>query len=507
MRLARTSPACVRILRCSLAVGWLTRSFCAMNTPQTPSRTRSPSTWGGKCARGLLELLQHAGSFKARGAFANLLTRAIPEQGVVAASGGNHGAAVAFAARRLGIPATIFVPAVSSPAKITRIRSYGAQLNVVGERYADALAASAVYAAQSGALPVHAFDQVETLLGQGTIGLELARQAPGLDTLLVPVGGGGLIAGIAAWFVGSVRVVGVEPEGAPTLTEALRAGRPVDAAAGSIAADSMAPRRVGELVFPIACRFVDRVVLVGEDAIRRAQQALWDGLRVVAEPGGAAALSALLSGVYKPDPGSGSAFSSAAATPPPWTSGPRWRASARPRKYGCIRAPMHPRSALSVRHRISGSGHSELALPDDADVVGLVLSGLPDVPHEKLAERDLQHVWILFEELVLPRRVREGNAQPGRDMVDLHLEVDDTVLVGGLAGWHGRQLDARLLEGRLHRDHEGVPRVHLGVEEVHGYPLLEFYCFTPASRCGSFRLKTRMASMRSPTARTSSPLV
>lgn len=250
-----------------------------------------------------LELLQHAGSFKARGAFANLLTRAIPEQGVAAASGGNHGAAVAFAARRLGIPATIFVPAVCSPAKIARIRSYGAELNVVGERYADALAASEVYAAQSGALPVHAFDQVETLLGQGTIGLELARQAPGLDTLLVPVGGGGLIAGIAAWFVGSVRVVGVEPEGAPTLTEALRAGRPVDAAAGSIAADSMAPRRVGELVFPIARRFVDRVVLVGDDAIRNAQQALWDGLRVVAEPGGAAALSALLSGVYKPDPG------------------------------------------------------------------------------------------------------------------------------------------------------------------------------------------------------------
>jgi threonine dehydratase len=191
---------------------------------------------------------------------------------------------------------------VSSPAKIARIRSYGAELNVVGERYADALAASEVYAAQSGALPVHAFDQVETLLGQGTIGLELARQAPGLDTLLVPVGGGGLIAGIAAWFVGSVRVVGVEPEGAPTLTEALRAGRPVDAAAGSIAADSLAPRRVGELVFPIARRFVDRVVLVGDDAIRRAQQALWDSLRVVAEPGGAAALSALLSGVYKPDP-------------------------------------------------------------------------------------------------------------------------------------------------------------------------------------------------------------
>ncbi len=250
-----------------------------------------------------LEQLQHSGSFKARGAFANLLMRNIPDAGVVAASGGNHGAAVAYAAMRLGVPATIFVPTVSSPAKIQRIREYGAELVVVGERYADALAASEAWITRSGALPVHAFDQVETLLGQGTIGMELAAQAPALDTVLAAVGGGGLIGGIAAWYAGTAKVIGVEPEAAPTLTEALRAGRPVDAETGSIAADSLAPRRVGELMFPIAQAHVDHVVLVSDAAIRHAQEALWAALRVVAEPGGAAALAALLSGGYKPAPG------------------------------------------------------------------------------------------------------------------------------------------------------------------------------------------------------------
>lgn len=250
-----------------------------------------------------LELLQHAGSFKTRGAFANLLTHAIPAAGVVAASGGNHGAAVAYAAMRLGVPAHIFVPTVSSPVKIARIRAYGAELVVGGDRYADALAASQAFAVRSGALPVHAFDQEETLLGQGTIGLELARQAPDLDTLLVSVGGGGLVGGIAAWCAGTPRVIGVEPETAPTLTRALRAGKPVDAEAGGIAADSLAPRRVGELMFPIARAHVARVVLVADAAIRRAQEALWESLRVVAEPGGAAAFSALLDGVYVPEPG------------------------------------------------------------------------------------------------------------------------------------------------------------------------------------------------------------
>ncbi len=218
-----------------------------------------------------LEALQHAGSFKTRGAFANLLLRVVPSAGVVAASGGNHGAAVAYAAHRLGVPARIFVPTVSSPSKIARVCSYGAELVVVGDRYADA---SEVWLAESGALPVHAYEQIETLLGQGSVGLELSDQVPSLETLLVAVGGGGLIGGVAAWYAGGIRVVGVEPEGAPT--------------------------RVGALMFPIAQRFVERVLLVDDDAIRAAQHALWDVLRVVAEPGAAAPLAALLSGRYVP---------------------------------------------------------------------------------------------------------------------------------------------------------------------------------------------------------------
>ena len=245
-----------------------------------------------------LEQLQHAGSFKTRGAFANLLDRAVPHAGVVAASGGNHGAAVAYAAMRLGVPARIFVPTVSSAAKVARIRSYGADLVITGDRYADALAASEDWQARSGALAVHAFDQPGTLLGQGTIGLELATQAPALDTLLVAVGGGGLVGGIAAWYAGSVKVVGVEPEGAPTLYRALAAGRPVDAPTDTLAADSLAPRRVGELMFPIAQAYVSGVVLVTDDAIREAQQRLWEVMRLVAEPGGVAALAAVLSGAY-----------------------------------------------------------------------------------------------------------------------------------------------------------------------------------------------------------------
>jgi threonine dehydratase len=250
-----------------------------------------------------LELLQHSGSFKARGAFANLLMRPVPPAGVVAASGGNHGAAVAFAANKLGIPARIFVPVVSSSAKIDRIRGYGAELVVTGERYADALAASQQWAAQSGALTIHAYDQPETLLGQGTVGLEWEQQCPELDVLLVAVGGGGLIGGIAAWFGGRIRIIGVEPDAAPTLYRALQAGHPVDAEAGGVAADSLAPRRVGELMFPFAQKYVEQVVLVSDEAILTSQAALWNVLHVLAEPGGAAALAALVSGQYKPQPG------------------------------------------------------------------------------------------------------------------------------------------------------------------------------------------------------------
>jgi threonine dehydratase len=248
-----------------------------------------------------LEFLQHAGSFKARGAFANLLTRNVPAAGVVAASGGNHGAAVAYAAQTLKVPAKIFIPSISSPAKVDRIRRCGADLVIEGDRYADALAASETWAKKSGAMPVHAFDQEETLLGQGTIGMELDAQAPAIDTLLVAVGGGGLIAGIAAWYASRIKVVGVEPFASPTLTRALEAGHPVDAEAGGLAADSLAPRRVGDLVFPIVRDHVNSVVLVADDAIASAQKALWQTLRIVAEPGGAAAFAALVSGAYRPN--------------------------------------------------------------------------------------------------------------------------------------------------------------------------------------------------------------
>lgn len=250
-----------------------------------------------------LELMQHAGSFKARGAFTNLLLRPVPEAGVVAASGGNHGAAVAFAAQRMGKPATIFVPTVAAPAKMERIRGYGARLVVTGDRYADSLAASERFLAETGAMAIHAYDQVETLLGQGTLAMELEQQAPHLDTLLVAVGGGGLIGGIAAWYAGRVRIIGVEPEAAPTLSMAMAAGRPVDAPAGGIAADSLAPKRVGEMMFPLAQSYVERVALVPDEAITEAQAVLWNVLRIAAEPGGAAALAALLARRYQPQPG------------------------------------------------------------------------------------------------------------------------------------------------------------------------------------------------------------
>jgi len=220
---------------------------------------------------------------------------------VTAASGGNHGTAVAYAAQRHGVRATIFVPTICSPAKIARIRQYGAELVITGDRYADALVACEAFAAQHDVLSIHAYDAVETLLGQGTIGLELEQQARALDLVMVAVGGGGLVGGIASWFAGRTpRVVGVEPTAAPTLTEALRAGRPVDAPAGGIAADSLAPKRVGERMFPIAQQHVAEVVLVSDDDIRDAQRALWERLRVVAEPGGAAAFAAILAGRYQP---------------------------------------------------------------------------------------------------------------------------------------------------------------------------------------------------------------
>lgn len=252
-----------------------------------------------------LELLQHSGSFKVRGAFTNLLTRHVPAEGVVAASGGNHGAAVAYTAERLGVDATIFVPEIASPAKIERIRSYGARLIVSGRSYSEALAACEQWAARRDVMPIHAFDQRETILGQGTLAREIEEQVPDADTILVAVGGGGLLAGIAAWYGRRTRVIGVEPRGAPTLARALEAGAPVDVDidAAGVAADSLAPRRLGALVFDVVQPNIYESLLVSDQDIRAAQRYLWDTARVVAEPGGAAALAGILSGAYTPRDG------------------------------------------------------------------------------------------------------------------------------------------------------------------------------------------------------------
>jgi threonine dehydratase len=250
-----------------------------------------------------LEQLQHTGSFKPRGAFNRILSHRVPLAGVIAASGGNHGVAVAYVAQQLEHRAEIFVPEVCPPVKVARLRNYGAQVNLVGASYAEALLASQTRAAQTGALVVHAYDQPEIVAGQGTVGYEFAQQAPELDTVLVAVGGGGLIAGIAAWFAGKVRVIGVEPESAPTLAAALKAGEPIDVDVAGIAADSLGARRVGIEGFALAKRYVERVIFVRDDSIRAAQRALWNDLRIVAEPGGATATAVLLSGAYQPAPG------------------------------------------------------------------------------------------------------------------------------------------------------------------------------------------------------------
>jgi threonine dehydratase len=250
-----------------------------------------------------LEFLQHAGSFKARGAFNTLLSEPIPGAGVAAASGGNHGAAVAYAAKQLGSTARIFVPEISSPAKVAVIRSHGAEIVIGGARYADAQEACDRYVAETGALRVHPFDAMPTIAGQGTVALEWEADDPDLDTVLVAAGGGGLIAGMAAWWAGRVKVVGVEPDGSRALHAALEAGRPIDVDVNSIAADSLGARNVGERVFAICRGAVDHVALVRDEAIALAQRTLWRDWRIASEPGGAAALAALISGAYRPRSG------------------------------------------------------------------------------------------------------------------------------------------------------------------------------------------------------------
>ena len=250
-----------------------------------------------------LEFLQHSGSFKARGALTHFLIGGIPDAGVVAASGGNHGAAVAYAADVFGARATVFVPGVSSRAKQERIRAFGAELHIVGDAYADALEAANAFAAETGAKSLHAYDQAETLVGQGSVALEFEAQQPDLTTLLVAVGGGGLIGGMAAWYQGGVRLIGVEPETADAARAARAVGRPVDVEVSGIAADSLGARRIGSIAFPLIEAFVEDLVTVSDAAISSAQAMLWDRLRIVAEPGGAAAFAALASGAYVPQAG------------------------------------------------------------------------------------------------------------------------------------------------------------------------------------------------------------
>jgi threonine dehydratase len=248
-----------------------------------------------------LELVQHGGSFKARGAHLHLLADDAPAAGVVAASGGNFGAAVAYAARRLGVPATVFVPATSAPAKLERLRSLGATVEVVPGYYDDAREASQVRAEETGARLLHAFDQPPMILGSGTLAAELAAQAS-VDRVVVAVGGGGLIGGVAAWYRGDVAVTGVETAGCRTLAAALEAGHPVEVGIAGIGADALGARRAGELGFAAARRWVDRVVVVEDDDVVDAQRRLWSALRLALEPAGAAALAALTTGaIADPD--------------------------------------------------------------------------------------------------------------------------------------------------------------------------------------------------------------
>ena len=247
-----------------------------------------------------LESLQCAGSFKARGAFSRMVQNHIPLAGVIAASGGNHGAAVAYAAQQLGCPAEIYVPIISSATKVQRLKDFGAKVVMTGADYLEALAASSDRAETTGNLVVHAFNQTEVIAGQGTLALELEQQAPELDTVLVAVGGGGLIAGIAAWYQNRCRVVSVEPERAPSLHAAMQAGERTEVAVGGMTADALGCRRVGEMMFPIAQRFVDQTVLVEEATIATAQKQLWQDFRIAVEPAAAVPIAALISGRYQP---------------------------------------------------------------------------------------------------------------------------------------------------------------------------------------------------------------
>ncbi|GGU07175.1 threonine/serine dehydratase [Actinomadura citrea] len=255
-----------------------------------------------------LELTQHTGSFKARGAFNHILAARdegrLPEAGVVAASGGNAGLAFAYAAARAGVPAEVYVPETAPAVKVARLRALGAAVVQVGTRYAEAQDAATKRAVDTGALFCHAYDLPEVCAGQGTLGLELLEQTGGeADTVLLAVGGGGLMAGVAAALEGRARVVGVEPVTIPTLERALHAGRPVDVEVSGIAADSLGATRAGEIAFAVASRTGVRPVLVTDEAIIEARRFVWEEYRLVVEHGTAAAVAALRSGAYRPSPG------------------------------------------------------------------------------------------------------------------------------------------------------------------------------------------------------------
>lgn len=272
---------------------------------KTPSIVSGNGTFGLKYSISLkLEHLQHSGSFKARGAFNSLLNNSIPEAGIAAASGGNHGAAVACAAHALGKKAKIFVPEISNPAKIDKIRSFGADVHVEGSAYADAAALCTEYQKQTGAIDIHPFDAIDTINGQGTLALEWAEQSPDLDTILVAVGGGGLAAGVASYYANSpTKVIAIEPFGSCSMNAALKAGEPVDVELDSIAANALGAKRCGTFPFEVARNHIAQSILVEDDAILAAQRRLWREMQLVVEPGGATALAALISGAYKPEEG------------------------------------------------------------------------------------------------------------------------------------------------------------------------------------------------------------
>ena len=274
---------------------------------RTPVIELPAGTFGGEFGVAVplamkLEQLQVSGTFKGRGAFHKLLASDVPKAGVIAASGGNHGAAVAYAAQALGHKAEIFVPLISAPTKVARLKSYGAIVHQVGEVYAEARAASEKRAAETGALMAHAYEDPVVFAGAGSVALEFAEQAR-FDTLLVAVGGGGLIAGCCAAIGPATKIVAVETHGTPTLYEARRAGKPVDVKISGIAADALGASRIGVPNFEIAQKLVKDAVLVDDEAVKAAQRALWDRLRIVAEPSGATSLAALMAGAYKPAPG------------------------------------------------------------------------------------------------------------------------------------------------------------------------------------------------------------